>query len=187
MPGQILRRLIGGKHEVSAGTVILWAFVLGALGGAAEATYLALRQLINHQPATWYNPDVRWTAPIVAAVASALLGALLAGASRLVRARFDLEKASLLFVFPGVYAVAMSPGIPLHHIAKLVLSIGIASVIARTVGKRAPWFTRSMRGMAAVVAVGLVGLGAWGVATLPKLAERRALGGLGAAPAGGRP
>ena len=184
MPGRLLRRLIGGKHEVSARTIVLWAFVLGALGGAAEATYLALRQVINHQPATWYNPDVRWTAPIVAAVASGLLGALLAGFAWLTRSRFDFEKVTLLFAFPGVYAVATSPGIPLHPIAKLVLSVGIASVIARAAAARTGWFTRSMRQVAATVAVMLLVLGAWGAATLPAVAERRALGRLGAAPDG---
>jgi arylsulfatase A-like enzyme len=175
---------VGGENELSPGALVQYALVLGTIGGAAEALYLALRQLIAHQPAAWYNPDTRWMAPIVAGLLSALLGAVLAALAWAGRSGVDLSKATFLFAFTGTYAVAQSPGIPLHPIAKVVLSLGIASVLARAADGRAARIIASIRRVTLAATVALIALAAWGLATLPPVAERRALSRLPPARAG---
>jgi arylsulfatase A-like enzyme len=174
----LIARLFGGAVELPAGLLVRYAFVLGALGGLAEALYLALRQLIKHQPAAWYNSDVLWMAPLAAAATYALLAILLALLARAAGARIGLAKATFLFVLPSLYGITQLPGIALHPVAELVLSVGIAVAIGRAVSNRPVLTTRVIRQATPIAGIALIMLIVWAVLGLPRVAERRALGGL---------
>jgi arylsulfatase A-like enzyme len=176
-----IARLLAGRNELSSSLVLRYGLILGAIGGAAEALYLTLHQVVKHQPAAWYNPDVRWMAPIIVAVLCTILAAGLSGVARILGTGVDAKKATFLLAFPGVYAVAQSPGIPLHTIAKLVLSLGLVSVLARVAERRSGTVITAIRRTTPVVLVGLVALAAWGFATVPGRLEQRALARLPAA------
>ncbi|HSJ15971.1 MAG TPA: sulfatase [Longimicrobiales bacterium] len=152
-----------------------YALVTGILGGTAEAGYLTIRHLVRRELAIAYFPEVMWMAPLAGALAFLGVGIVLALFGRLGRTAVDVSRATLVFSFLVVFGVIQSRGFPLHPAAKVVLSLGIATVIARAAAKRPAAVLRAVARTAPVGAGVLVLLGVIGVATLPGITERRRL------------
>ena len=169
---------------LSAGLLLRYALVFGALGGLLEAVYLSARHLIQHRPAAWYAPEVIWMAPLASAVvylAVALVASPLLWATRL---RLPVRIAVFALALPPLYGVTQLPGFALHRAAELVLALGVAVALARALGERPAAATRWVRRATPAVAALLLLLTAWGMWQLPRVRERRAAAGLPAAAAG---
>ena len=170
---QLIARMLGGAAPMGARRLLEYALVMGILGGIAEAGYLTIRHLVRRELAIAYFPEVMWMAPLAGALAFLGVALFLAALARLGRTGIDVSKATLVFSFLAVFGVIQSRGFPLHPAAKVLLSLGIATVIARGAAKRAAGVSGAVARMAPVGAGVLALLAVYGAATLPGITEQR--------------
>lgn len=183
---RLLARILGGEAPLGTGLLLLYALLMGTLGGAAEAGYISIRHVVRRELSIAYVPEVLWMAPLAGALAFLVVAVGLALLGRIARTGIDFSKATLIFAFFVVFGVVQSRGFPLHPAAKVVLCLGIATVIARAAAPQASALMRAIRRAAPVAAGVLVLLAVTGVLSLPGATERRRLARL-AAPQPGAP
>jgi arylsulfatase A-like enzyme len=127
------RVLLGGGNTLPLGRLLAYAVLFGLAGGVLEASYLTSRQMMSGLLATGYRIELFWMAPLAGAVTMSLIAAAMHGAARLGAAHVSLTKSTGVFAFVALHGVFQSPGIPLHPLAELVWSLGLASVAAKAV------------------------------------------------------
>jgi arylsulfatase A-like enzyme len=165
-------------HGLSVPRLAGYALALGMAGGAVEASFRTLRQVITRQPALWYYPEVLWMGPLSAALVYGALALVLGGLIRLSGHRLNVGRATFLLTLLTALALFRSPGVSLHPVAEVLVSLGIATALGRIAAARATTVERAIPRIAAVTGVIAVVLTAAGVSQLPKLRERRALASL---------
>ena len=172
------RRLItwgvGGEPGLPAGTLVWYGAWLGMLGGLGEAIYHGVRQAVVHNPALGLHREMFWMGPLSALLAGVVVAGAMLALARLGATRWHAGKSTLLLGFGTVYSVMQSRGIALYPASEILLSVGLAALVARLVASRAEGLSRMVRSSRPYL-VGLVLVaGAYGWYSLPSMAERRA-------------
>lgn len=180
----LLDRMLGAADGLTPLDAVKLAPVAGLAAGLAEATYLTIRNEVTHRPAAIYHAEVLWMAPLSALVPALAIGCILALAARGGRRRIGTRVAVIVFGFLVVHSVMQSEGIALHPGAEIVLSLGLATVLARLVMRREETALRIARRSGTVLAVGLTVLASTAWFFRPASVEARALRSLSSAAEG---
>lgn len=181
---KLLSPLLHAEPRLSPGATMKVAFAFGVLAGVGEAAHLTIRHLIERHPVRGFSWDLVWIAPASATVFFLAVGVLLLLVVRLLtRTPRPLTPAALrlvvaVFAFLACYSLLESPRLRLHPIATVLLSLGVAWQVGRVAAARPSGVARLLRVGFAGTAITLAALLAYGWATLPGLAERRALANL---------
>ncbi|MDH4130939.1 MAG: sulfatase-like hydrolase/transferase [Gemmatimonadota bacterium] len=152
----------------------------GLLAGLADAAALGLRRLLV-EPIVFADPRAVWTIPVADAALFALLAMAAWGAGVAIPSLRRPALTLWAFCFLGLFGALYNfPAV--HRVAALLLSAGLALQVVRVsrggarltgaIARSTPWLLAGTAGLA----IGMVGWQA--------IAERRAVGRLGAAPAG---
>jgi arylsulfatase A-like enzyme len=154
------------------------AFAIGT--GALHVVIAALKRIALHD-FIWMSRDFVWMTPlayVVIFLAAAIPLALLAAITpRLVTPRVAV------FLFSTLAALAILLLVPrVHHLALLLLAVGVGAQLARTVGEARSSRHAIMR-RATLATVTVLGLVALGVRLTDAMRERQALASLPPAPA----
>jgi arylsulfatase A-like enzyme len=148
---RVLGWVVGGSPSISDRALLLAGLLFGVLAGLAEAIYLGLRQLITHRPAAGFFPELFWSAPGSSAAATLIVVGFVIMLSKLAGRGVGLWQATLILAFLPLYGVMQSEGIPLHPLAAVFLSLGMASVVARVAVRQGATVERVVRATPALV------------------------------------
>ena len=169
-----IRKLLGGDEPLPMRQLLAYAVLFGLGGGLLEALYLTARQFVTGLLATGYYVELLWMAPLSGAVTFVLIALVMAFAGRVARCGVALSSATFVFAFVAFHGVFQSPGIPLHPLAELVWSLGVASLAAKSVSDH-PRLVRSTVRRAPALVLGSVSvLTVFAILRLPPVAELRA-------------
>ncbi|MEO8622398.1 MAG: sulfatase, partial [bacterium] len=164
-------------------TAVLVSVWCGLVLGLSEAHYLAWKTFIVREvvPAFRYvSADSLWMAPVMDVISITVIGVLVWGLARLVRRPITLRWLVLLCAFAAIASLILVTG-RLAAIGAVVLSIGAASALANVAARHQSRFVLNARRTvpwmaAAVLVIAVV------VTVVPRVAERKALSRLPAAP-----
>ena len=175
---RVIRVGFGDESGMEAKALLRYAALWGAFGGLGEFVFRAARQLITQVPYTGFHWELLWMAPLAGATAAFLVAVLLSAVARLFGSRVGLWQATVAFGFFAMYGAVQSAGIPLYRGAEILLSLGLASAVARQVVARSDAFMRHI-GQGRPYFVGAVALlVVFAVLRIPSVAERRVLANL---------
>lgn len=180
----VIAKAVGGTEDLDGRSLVWFGLGLGLLGGCAEVGYRWLRQLLLHRSADRFFPELLWMGPYSAALLGLLIAILLLCIARAGGIRVGVRKAAALFGFCAIYGVAQSDGIALYPVAEVVLSAGLAAVLARLAVARANPLRRLILRSRPYLAGSLIVIGVFATLNLPTVTERRALAGRSPAAAG---
>lgn len=168
-------RALGRGPGLTPAGIVWAALCWGLVGGLAQALYQTARHVVTTRPAALYYTEVVWMAPLSAGIATAMLGVVVAAMSFGGRRRMTHARGAFVFGSLGIYGVIQSEGIPIHWWAGVLLSLGLASLLSRTVASRRRMVERAARASRPVAVASVVVLGATAVLMHPDMSERRAL------------
>lgn len=134
--------LRSGKTVGSAELILVGAWS-GWISGLLEAIAVYIR--FGSDPVEAPPAHILWTGPVSAACLGALVAALLALVMR-ARRGVSLAVPIALFTAAAVYAIATSLRLGLHHVAVVLLSLGVAIQFGRVARRRTRSLARSARG-----------------------------------------
>jgi len=168
MPGprNPLRRLIGGRTELSATQVVLLSAWFGAIAGILEAGFFTGRHVLRHLIADRYYAEVLWMGPLSAALAFALVGTLLALLAAMSGMRWGARSLSVPLLVATAWSLLQSEGIRLYPVARVALALGVAVAVSRSIRAHPGGFLRLARWSGLVLgpllfvasAIGIAGL-----------------------------
>ena len=164
------------------GDVLLASIWFGLVAGLIEGIVMTVRKY-GFGTDTFMGPHVIWLAPVMDLLWLLLPGAVLSLLVLLWRSPRASRLAIFGLAFSAAVAVCFLAVNEMHTYALLVIALGIAVQASAVIARRTGGFIRLIRRTTPVL-IGLTAVAAGGAFGLQRLAERRALAKLPAAPQG---
>ena len=154
------------------GQILKYAVWFGLATGLIDAILVGVKRFYLGRMVR-VGPDIAWLAPVATVLAFVIFAFALIAAGRIVRRLSDVRVSPLVFGFLAALSLLFQY-YPLHVYATVVLSLGIAVQLARSVGRRQGFERFVTRSLVVLVmatgALALVARAVWAVRRDPPIA-----------------